>query len=55
MTGQEPSTRTLVERLLDGPERAILWLPWPANARIILRGSFGFVRQVLRSRVLGGR
>jgi hypothetical protein len=38
-----------VERLLDGPERAILWLPWPANARIVLEGSFGFVRQIARS------
>jgi hypothetical protein len=41
-----------VERLLDGPERAILRLPWPANARIVLEGSFGFVRQMARSRAL---
>ncbi len=39
-----------MERLLDGPQRVILWLPWPANVRIVLEGSFGFVRQIVRSR-----
>ena len=41
---------TLLERVLDGPEKALLWLPWRSTARILLKGSFGFLRQVLRSR-----
>ena len=44
---------TLLERVLDGPERALLRLPWPSTARIILKGSLGFLRQILRSRALG--
>lgn len=47
--------RTQVERLLDAPERALLSMPWPATARIILKGSLGFVRQLVRSRALGLR
>jgi hypothetical protein len=49
-----PGGPTLFERLLDGPERALLWLPWPSSARIILKGSVGFLRQILRSRALSG-
>jgi len=45
-----PGGPTLLERVLDGPERALLRLPWPSTARIILKGSFGFLRQILRSR-----
>lgn len=41
-----------LERALDGPERALLRLPWPSTARIILKGSLGFVRQILRGRRL---
>ena len=48
-----PGGPTLLERVLDGPERALLRLPWPSTARIILKGSLGFLRQVLRSRSLG--
>jgi hypothetical protein len=44
---------TPLERLLDGPEKALLWLPWASTARIILKGSFGFLRQILRSRGWG--
>jgi hypothetical protein len=47
--------RPLLERALDGPERALLWLPWPSDVHIILKGSLGFLRQMLRSRVLGRR
>ena len=28
-----------------------LWLPWPSTPRIILKGTLGFLRQILRSRV----
>jgi len=48
-----PGGPTLLERKLDGPERALLRLPWPSTARIILKGSLGFLRQILRSRALG--
>jgi len=54
-TQPAPRGPTLLERLLDGPERALLWLPWPSTARIIVKGSFGFVRQILRSRASGLR
>ncbi len=47
--------RSLVERALEVPEGALLWLPWPSTARIIVTGSFGFLRQVVRSRALGLR
>jgi hypothetical protein len=47
-----PPHRTLPERLLDRPERIALWLPWPENGRIVVRGLFGFLRQVVRSRSL---
>ena len=47
-----PGGPTLLERVLDGPERALLWLPWPSTARILLKGSLGFLRQLLRSRAL---
>jgi hypothetical protein len=50
-----PRSPTLLERLLDSPESALLWLPWPSAARIILKGSFGFLRQTLRSRASGLR
>jgi hypothetical protein len=46
---------TLLERLLDGPERALIRFPWPSTARIVVTGSFGFLRQMLRSRALGLR
>jgi hypothetical protein len=48
-----PGGPTLLERVLEGTERALLRLPWPSTARIILKGSFGFLRQILRSRALG--
>ena len=38
-----PGSPTLLERTLDGPERALLRLPWPSTARIILKGSLGFL------------
>jgi len=44
-----------IERGLDGPQRALFRLPWPSTARIVLKGSLGFVRQILRSRRLGLR
>jgi hypothetical protein len=44
-----------LERALDRPERALLRLPWPSTARIILKGSLGFVRQILRGRRMGLR
>lgn len=47
-----PASPTVLERILDGPERVLLRLPWPSSARIILKGSFGFLRQILRSRTL---
>ncbi len=47
--------RSLVERALEVPEGALLWLPWPSTARIILKGSFGFLKQIIRSRALGLR
>jgi len=46
---------TVLERALDGPQKALLRLPWPSTAQIVLKGSLGFVRQVLRSRKLGLR
>jgi len=53
MSGERKATdRSALERLLDGPERALLWLPWPSTPRIILKGSLGFLRQILRSRAL---
>jgi hypothetical protein len=45
-----PDGPTVLERVLDGPERVLLWFPWPSTARIVLKGSLGFVRQMLRSR-----
>jgi hypothetical protein len=48
-----PGGPTVLERVLDGPEKALLRLPWPSTARIILKGSLGFLRQILRSRALG--
>ena len=50
---REPAKRPVLERLLDGPERTLLGLPWPSTARIILKGSLGFVRQIVRSRSRG--
>ena len=50
-----PGGPTVLERVMDAPERALLWLPWPSTARIILKGSFGFLRQILRSRALALR
>jgi hypothetical protein len=47
--------RPLLERALDGPEKTLLWLPWPSDLRIILKGSLGFLRQVVRSRTFGPR
>lgn len=44
-----------LERVLDRPERALLWLPWPSTPRIVLMGSLGFLRQILRSRALSLR
>jgi len=45
--------RPVLERALDVPERALLWLPWPSTPRIIFRGSFGFLKQIIRSRMPG--
>jgi hypothetical protein len=45
--------RPLLERSLDGPEKVLLRLPWPSDVRILLKGTLGFLRQVLRSRALG--
>lgn len=50
MSGPEP--RPFLERALDVPERLLLRLPWPPNARIALKGSFGFLKQIARSRAL---
>ena len=47
--------RAALERALDFPEKAVLWLPWPSTARIIVKGSFGFLKQAMRSRLLGLR
>ena len=44
--------RSSLEKVLDGPERALLWLPWPSTPRIIIKGTLGFLRQMLRSRRL---
>jgi hypothetical protein len=44
--------RGVLERALGVPERLALRLPLPPNARIVVRGSFGFLKQVLRSRAL---
>jgi len=48
-----PGGPTFLERVLDGPESVLLRLSWPSTARILLKGSFGFLRQILRSRALG--
>jgi hypothetical protein len=45
--------RPVLERVLDVPEAALLWLPWPSTPRIVLEGSFAFLKQILRSRSLG--
>lgn len=42
--------RGIVERILDVPQGVLLWLPWPSTPRIIITGSFGFLRQWSRSR-----
>jgi hypothetical protein len=53
VTRELPSPRRpVLERILDGPERVLLRLPWPSTPRIILQGSLGFLRQVVRSRAL---
>ena len=44
-----------LERALGLPERLLLRLPLPQNGRIVVRGSFGFLKQLLRSRTLGLR
>ena len=43
--------RSTLERVLDGPERVLLRLPWPSTPRIILKATLGFLRQILRSRI----
>jgi hypothetical protein len=40
---------------LGVPERWLLRLPLSPNARIVVRGSFGYAKQLLRSRALGLR
>jgi hypothetical protein len=45
--------RPVLERALDVPEKALLWLPWPSTPRILFRGSFGFLKQIIRSHMLG--
>ena len=44
--------RRALERALDLPQRWVLRLPLPPNGRIVVRGTFGFLRQILRSRAL---
>jgi hypothetical protein len=44
--------RGVLERALDAPERLALRLPLPPNGRIVVRGLFGFFKQMLRSRAL---
>jgi hypothetical protein len=41
--------------MFDVPERVLLFLARSPNARIVVRGSFGYVKQLLRSRALGLR
>jgi hypothetical protein len=45
--------RPRLERALDVPERMLLRLSGSANGRIVVRGLFGFLKQVVRSRALG--
>jgi hypothetical protein len=45
--------RPSIERALDAPQRWALRLPWPPNARIAIKGVFGFLKQILRSRANG--
>jgi len=51
----DPRRRPSIERALDAPQRWALRLPWPPNARIAIKGVFGFLKQILRSRYLGFR
>ena len=55
MSSDGQDQRPVLERALDVPERALLWLPWPSTPRILFRGSFGFLKQIIRSRSLGAR
>jgi hypothetical protein len=51
----EEDRRPVLERALDLPQRTALRLPWPPDARIAIRGVFGFLKQIARSRALGLR
>jgi hypothetical protein len=51
----DPRSRPSIERALDAPQRWALRLPWPPNARIAIKGVFGFLKQILRSRAHGLR
>lgn len=45
--------RPRLERALDVPERILLRLSRSANGRVVVRGLFGFLKQIVRSRALG--
>jgi len=42
--------RSFAERALAAIQERLLRFPWPPNGRIVLRGSFGFLMQIARSR-----
>jgi hypothetical protein len=49
----EQGPRPVLERALDLPQRLALRVPWSPDARIAIRGVFGFLKQIARSRALG--
>ena len=51
----QAGVRPLMERCLDLPQRLVLRPSWPEDARIAIRGIFGFLKQIARSRALGLR
>jgi hypothetical protein len=49
------NARSRLERALDLPERVLLKLPLEADGRMVVRGLFGFLKQILRSRGMKAR
>ena len=52
---ERPRDRSLLERLLDHPQRVAERLPLPPDARVALTGLVRYAKQLLRARRLRSR